>query len=349
MKNSIIIAAFVWTSISFFACKPKENPLDNSNTIKVPYAMFMGTRHGDVLKTNDAESFNTIRYGAGAFLNCIWVLDTNILFQNNKVNVGNGMVPLEQIDLAFRPEPSFNSLVKNSSITEEGYPNTVCYDPAQKIVYACGLDLFLHQSTKNGAIGTWTNSPFATTSSVLRSITRTDNGDVFALDFSDDLYKRSGGVGNFVKVVPAAGKGLPSGGGQFYFISHINNRLTASDVEGISGIYYSDDFGVNWNKITGWPAKSRFLMGKQVAYNGDYYTSLDSLGLYKMVGNSIVRIDAGLPQYTRIWDIVGKRNVYRTDVAKYYFYIATDKGLYQSRNNMLDWELKYKEDVTALY
>jgi hypothetical protein len=92
------------------------------------------------------------------------------------------MVPLEQIDLAFRPEPSFNSLVKNSSITEEGYPNTVCYDPAQKIVYACGLDLFLHQSTKNGAIGTWTNSPFATTSSVLRSVTRTDNGDVFAFD-----------------------------------------------------------------------------------------------------------------------------------------------------------------------
>ena len=57
MKNSIIIAAFVWTSISFFACKPKENPLDNSNTIKVPYAMFMGTRHGDVLKTNDTKTF----------------------------------------------------------------------------------------------------------------------------------------------------------------------------------------------------------------------------------------------------------------------------------------------------
>jgi hypothetical protein len=353
IMNKSFLAAAALLSIIFSSCSKKENPIDNSNTIKVPYVLYFGTDVNNIYKTNDAVSYSTIKYGAGSFTQSIYSLDTNILFFNDKAHVANGMQL--QFPVPFRTELGFSPLLLNGNKTILGYINSTCFDAGQKKMYACAIAPVptLYESNKNGAYGSWIVSPFTTTANSIRSVTATPDGNVYCMSDNLILYKRAGGVGNFT-IVPFGASKFSTGNNEVYFLSHHNNQLILSDASGKSGAFYSNDLGVNWFKIAN-SDKGRFLMGKDVAYSGEYYTSKDSMGLFKLVGNALVPDNAGVPTYARIYDIVGKRNVYRTDVSKYYFFLGTNKGLFKSDNGMKDW---YKlannpeivdAEITALY
>jgi hypothetical protein len=345
MTNKISISILFCLCASTFACKQKENPIDNSNTIKVPYVLYAGGRLGDIFKTNDAVSFDKLNWGGSTFTNSIWALDSNVLWVNSKVNVGCGTKQTEKFAYKVAPN-SVSPLLKDGIISQEGYPNASYYDAVNKIFYLCALpELF--ENANFGEVNSFVLPIFTTSHSTITSITKTTDGNVYAFDINQKLFKRTGGVGSFTPILYDTI--FPTGGGQFYFISNYNNTLILSDIEGFSGAYYSIDGGVNWSALAGCPANGRFLMGKQVAYNGNYYTSVDSLGMYRLQGTTLVKDDGGLPPNTRIWDMVGKRNVYRTDVAKYYFFLGTNKGLFRSDNNAKDWVKVYNEEFTALH
>jgi hypothetical protein len=351
MTNKFALVALFCMCVSIFACTTKTNPIDNSATIKVPYTMYGGTRAGKILKTNDAINYDRLHQGSGLFTNAIFTVDTNLLWINTQIKLGCATKPTEKF--SFQVVTSFAPSIRNSIAPfDQGYPNAACYDPTNKKIYVAMLS-GVYENSKSGAINNWGPSTFGVTSPFIRGVIRTADGNIFAFDDNYRIHKSNGsGVVSTFSIVPLATTAAnrpQTASGQDYFLSNANNRLILSDLKGISGALFSDDGGINWSKFSNVPAKGRFLMGKQVAYDGGYYTSIDSMGLYKMVGNSLQAQNGSLPANSRIWDITAKRNVYRTDVAKYYYYVGTDKGLYRSNDGLKNWEYAYFEEFTALY
>ncbi len=343
MKKSIIyISSIVALMTVFFACQKKSQPLDNSQTIKVPYVLYGGTNSSAIYKTNNSQVWDKLKSESGAFTHGVYVCDTNLIFINDKVHVGSGMVTNQY---AHVQENSFTVFITNNDKKLPGYVNNSVYDPAQKILYVCGIPKLM-QSTATGKLGTYTASPFATTSGTIRSITVTANGDVWAWDVGNKLYKRTGGINNFA-IVNFGTKKPRTANSEAYFISALDNKLIINDANGSISMF-STDGGVNWDTIANSKFGKNVLMGKQVQYNGNYYVSADSIGMFRLNGNSFIKDDGGIPQNTRIWDIVGKRNVYRTDISKYYYFLGTSAGTFKSENNAKDW-VKINDTVfTAL-
>ncbi len=341
--NKLSIIAVVGTLGLASCSKPVNPPIDNSGSIIAPYVLFSGTNTNTIEKSNNDNVFDYIKHGGGSVTQAIWSADTNLLFINNTVNVGNGMQLPKYFPVV---EPSFNALLKNATIEKQGYPNMSYYDAARSAVYVCGLT-GIYLSEQNGKIGTWIPAPFTgTVPNAVNSVTKLDNGDVYCTSFGFKLYKRTNGTGNFVEVPISTKPKLAAG--QLYFISGHGLRLIATDLTANSGAYYSDDGGVNWAAAPGLPLLKNIGFSKRMEYTGEYYSAADTLGLYKLNANNFDKVTTDLPNNIIIYDMCCKRNLYRTGVSKYYYFLASNFGLYKSDNNGLNWVKIRDGHYTAL-
>jgi hypothetical protein len=75
----------------------------------------------------------------------------------------------------------------------------------------------------------------------------------------------------------------------------------------------------------------------------------DSLGVYSLSGNTFSPINNGLGTTTSVRGIAAKDNVYKNDLVRDYFYIATSTGLYRSQDAGENWERVFPGDFTVIY
>lgn len=124
---------------------------------------------------------------------------------------------------------------------------------------------------------------------------------------------------------------LPDTMQAFFSIGHLNNRLFAIDNIGNRGIYFSDDFGVNWFTVSGIPAATP-LMCIESPFEEICLVGTDGKGLYKLNPNTNVfePCNNGLPTNCVVRNIAFKENIFKDGTKKQYVYLATNSGIYQS-------------------
>ncbi|MBL7753101.1 MAG: hypothetical protein JNM44_01395 [Chitinophagaceae bacterium] len=351
MKNRLLILILALGTLLNSSCE-KYNQIDNSTTVKTPFVLYIGGYQGTLHKMNDLVYFSNIFPTDNATLRQVLVADTMLLFLKEnfyysgdegrafvKSNVGQDY-PIRHIDAFYKYY----------------LPNSALYNPDSNIVYLCcdsrgdgkknltfqtGLDnLVLKYSTDNGKNfvneNRWNDPQIGAT-----SITRLDNGHLFIIKDSANLYKKQ--PGNSWTKVPQGVTGTPAKplptDTTIWYLSHRFNTLFAIDYTGQAGIWYSLDEGLTWDKTVGLPKKEILFANQPFGPGTDFFAGLDSGGLYRLDANSFVSVSAGIPWYAKVSYVEGKRVVYRTDEKRYYLFCATDQGLYISENYGTDWKL----------
>jgi hypothetical protein len=345
MKNLSILALAVIT-IGMFGCK-KLNTIDNSGTIKHPYVLYIGGFFGNLQKTNDATNFETPFANDGSLSFDVIVADTNIIHVRNKIHVANSNKPQYAPITAGNFTTIFNQVA--NPITDK-YVNVTLYDAINKNVYVITKEVAGNKgivigqnngkSFANDLNLNTVNQPYATT------ITQTKNGDIFvkgenkAPNTDQALYVRKGGIlsNTWARVVPSTitANELPKMNG--WILGSVDDRLIAVNKYGYDTAMYSDNFGVDWFPLLGLPDSVTTQCVKTCVLNNKLYVGTDSAGLWRLDGTTFVKSNNGLPAAARIFDIVSKRNIYRTDVSKDYYFLATDKGLFISEFNATQWK-----------
>jgi hypothetical protein len=345
MKNLTILALAV-TVIGVFGCK-KLNTIDNSGTIKQPYVLYIGGLFGNLQKTNDAENFDTPYLNDGSLSFDVIVADTNIIHVRNKIHVANNNKP------NYAPVTMGNFTTISNAVTNpitDKYVNVTLYDAINKNVYVITKEV---AANKGIIIGQYNGKSFANDMNVntvdqpyATTITQTKNGDIFVkgenklVNTDQALYVRKGGLltNTWTRVVPSttAANVLPKLNG--WILGSIDNRLIAVNKYGYDTAMYSDNFGADWFPLAGLPDSVTTQCVKTCVLNNKLYVGTDSAGLWRLDGTTFVKSSNGLPATARIFDIVSKRNVYRTDVSKDYYFLATDKGLFISDFNATQWK-----------
>jgi hypothetical protein len=124
----------------------------------------------------------------------------------------------------------------------------------------------------------------------------------------------------------------------WYSIGHLNNRLFAIDNYGATGIFASDDKGVNWYAVSGAPLSVPYTCVsapfEEVCLVGTY-----KQGIYIFNPNTGVFMPSsnGLHGNAIVRNIAFKEMIYKNGNKDKYIFAATDKGIYISRDNGANW------------
>jgi hypothetical protein len=340
MRVYIQIVLFGLVVLGFMGCK-KYNQVDNSGTVKTPYILYVGGYYGTLHKTNDALYFNTLFPTDHSTVRQVLAADTMLMYlkENFYYSRNEGAAFKQSNDHPRNFEDLFYKYF---------LPNQSLYDKIDKTVYLC-TSTGLEKSTDNGiTFAAETNWAPPTPSPVVRptSITQLDNGNLYFIKDSDEIYEKKV-AGAWTKIIQ--NKFLPKDTTVWY-ISHQNNNLIAIDFSGKYGVAVSTDAGVNWTVCTGLPKNRKILFGNQSqSLNNSFFVGLDSAGLHRLQGTTFIASGNGIPWYAKVHFVVGKKVVYRTDVARYYHFCATDIGLFISENDGLDWRLLREGAYSTLY
>lgn len=320
------------------SCK-KENGIDNETVVKKPYGLFIGDREGQLLNTTDGDYYKTLFSPDGYPSRAITTSGENILWVKNNVHlsVNNGK----------NFNPTYQSLQFIPFLKEPmPWPQIILNVPSHARVYVASLlGKGIAYSEDNGSIWKtdmeWENGVVG---GDISSFAQLGNGVLFAHSWrNDSLYRRKDASAQWSWVEPI--NGLPAGP---FYITSMNNTLVATDVSGVNGLWMSQDEGVNWSRIPGLPT-DKILYTTHAPFNQTLLVGTDSAGVYRLENTGFVPSNFGLEDYTVVYAIKAKNNIYKNEANKEYVYLATDKGLYRSDDLGRNWYLVKPGHYVALY
>jgi hypothetical protein len=341
MKKINILVAVVGL-VGIIACDKSNNFGSNLSTITEPYVLIAAEAEGGIRKSNDGKNFDQWLANGSAFSNDIMFVDSNIIHLKNKLYVGkvtNGNYAAVQVQ---NFSPYSIALPNNPQLPN--IDNTSLYDASNKAIYVCGTSV-VWQSLDNGK--TWNPLTFPASTQAIKSITQLDNKEIYFLAQDNKLYRNvSGTPGGTITIVTTA---PPTVALSLWTLASRGNTLLLCDAANKTECRYSTNGGAAWTSCGGFLNKGRVIMARNMPANNNFYLGIDSLGLYKLDGNNVVKVEGGLPpKYLRVWDMVHKRNVYRSGDSKDYFYLATNYGLFLSENGGVDWQKVSDIEYSAL-
>lgn len=327
-------------AIASQSCK-KENGIDNNNVVLRPYVLYASDKSGNILKTNDGDNFKTVFPGSGTAIRAIVTSKANLLIVKDST-----------VFLSTNNGSSFNAiryqLVKVPSYII--WPYFILDVPQLNRIYLTNDRLGtgkVAQSPENGTYflidSSWSagDTPY-----VFNSYTYTDNDILFAYSpggskfGGNKLFKKTGKD----KAWEGVSSDLPSP--VDFYLSHSGNTLIATDYTGAKGAWYSTNQGVNFKQYNGLPV-TQTLYCTYSAFE-KILVGTEEMGVYIYDNTSkFVASNSGLPPKTTVYSIVAKENIYKNDVTKKFFYIATDKGLFKSEDLGKSW-VKIKDGVYTL-
>jgi len=336
-----IILTVVIGSLIATGCR-KENGIDNNKVVRTPYGLYFSDRLGAMYNTNDGKTFRVVFPTDGYNARAIATSGNNILWIKNNLHVSadNG--------LNFNPgRLSTSGLVTPSP--QAKWQNMILDVPSQGRVYMATANSTngVAWSENNGI--TWDDDAAPAWEGGLsglsiQSFSQLKNGELYAMDNSGPrLFMRKQKTDPWKEVVmvtpPPAGK---------CYLSHFNNALIAVDVTGAGGIFYSDDFGLNWTNYAGVPSNQE-LFSVAAPLDQVLLAGTDSAGIYRLVGDTFQASNNGLMPFTKVYGIVGKQDIYKNEVIKQFVYIATSNGVFRSEDLGQNWTLVRPGDIRVIY
>ncbi len=339
MNVKLISLLVIMCCVAVVGCD-KYNQVDNLNTAKVPYVLYIGGYDGKLYKTNDALYFNTLFHTDNSPLRHIATADSNLIYvkKNAYVSKNEGKSFEEAKPITVATLPWVDEFYKYF------IPNGIVYQNSRKKVFLCGGSSLMESTDWGKTFNSVSNWASATTI-VPKSITHLSNDDLFIMkDSSTNVFRLMPGVSsnwtqvNAVTALPTDTNSNSRNKAGWY-LAHLVDTLFAVDYIGQSGVYQSKDFGLNWTTTTGLPNAHKILCANTPTGFNNMFVGFDSAGMYKLNGSAFTQVGNGIPWYAKISAIEGKEVIYRTNVSKKYLFCATDVGLFMSENAGVDWRL----------
>lgn len=321
-------------AIATQSCK-KENGIDNNNVIQKPYALYAVDAKGNILKTNDGINYNTVFPGDGQNVRALITSKQNIMIVKDQTlflskNDGRSFDPIK-LSVVTVPTnikwpyfildvPSFDRVLIANGIAG---PGNVSFSPSNGAYF---------DSDTN-----WTTEDKPNTT---ESFTQTDDKVVYSYSISGSetgvskLYYKTG------KDEPTKPRSTDLPSPYNYYVAHFGNTVIATDYDGTNGSWYSTDQGKTFKQYTGLPT-TKILYATYSAYDKLLIGSQNN-GVYLYNNGTFVQSNSGLPANTSVYSIVGKDNLYKNNVTKKIFFIATSNGLYRSEDLAQTW-IKVKD------
>ena len=318
----------------------KRSEIDNTGIVRTPYVMYMGSRSGPVHQTNDAQYFKPLHYPDNVAIRQIITADSNILYLKGNCYVSNDNGRAFNV-CNTNARPFYNLFDKYF------LPHQMVYDASEKRVYLC-INGGLAQSDDLGM--TFTNSGLGIAPV---SVVELENDDVIAIQDDATIFRRTGGVGAWNQVTPGA---TTLTAGTNYFLTSHGNTLVATDFEGTLGSFFSTNSGADWTKYGGVSGNGRKILFANSVPNpsggSDLFLGRDSNGLYKLdpVAQAFEASSTGIPWEAKVQYVEGKKIVFRTGIERFYYFCATDVGLYVSEQESggKEWRLVRNGDFSTL-
>jgi len=328
-KNSLLCALTisVFLSAGFFGCK-KENGIDNETIIRKPYGLYISSAEGELLNTNDGETYKTLfpvdNFPARSLVTgdtCIAWLKNNLFISRNN---GQNFNPELTLGIPFTFSPWQNILL--SAMDQH------------RIYVGSTLGRGIYFTEDNGKNwfedSQWDENLLG---GKITSFTQLKNGTIYAhSNNTDSIYKKDNKTDKWSWVEQKSG--LPFNG--TYYLSHYNNEVIATDYLGTNGVYHSAD-GATWTAYTGLPT-NHLIPATVAPLDEVLLVGLESMGVYRLQNGVFVPSVQGLDVNTTVWGIIGKDDIYKNGAKKHFIYLATDKGLFRSEDVGQNW-IKVKE------
>ena len=315
----------------FTGCK-RENGIDNDTVIKKPYSLYIGGIDGALYHTNDGTNYDLTFGPDGYAFRALTTSAHNILFVKRNVHLS------EDEGLNFNPtdssvNPHYLFLDGQLGVPYTPWPSIIKNVPEHGRIYlVSGKGRGIIFSEDNGR--TWQidqNWDQYLTHSGYTSIA-TVGGKVVAHNYvTDSFYVKDNKDDAWSYVVP--GNMLP---GATWFLSTYNDALIATDIRGSEGVYHSSNLGKDWQKYNGLPGGT-ILFCTAAPFNSSLLVGTQGKGVYRLQGGQFVPSNNGMEENATVYSIVGKDQVFKNNVKRQFIYAATDKGVFRSEDNGINW------------
>lgn len=350
MKKDNVLTPIVFLMTLAFglaACSKKANTINNGTVIETPFSLYFGDSSGAIYNSTDGKNFKVIFPSDGRPTRALGVINNNLFYvkstmfmsENNGKNFNSNFIftpsyhtqsvyPEYWFDLnqsMFISLPSWNQAYVASN------------DPSSQNYFGIagnqmqGLPQYWLPE-HDYSVGEVTH----TSSSSVTSFTALKNGVLVGFDAVHMYaFTRAAANSSWKETNPVTGlSATPS----WYSIGHLNNRLFAIDNYGASGIFASDDMGANWFPVGGAPASVPYTCVctpfEEICLVGSY-----KQGVYVFNPNTgtFAQSNNGLHNNAIVRNITFKQNVFKNGTVDKVIFAATDKGIYESRNNGANW------------
>ena len=337
------LAMVAFSALVIQSCGKKE-PLvvDNGQIIIKPYSLYVVDTFGQIINTNDGNTYRTSFDPSGLPGRAIATSGENIIWAQS-----TGLWSMDQQD---KPSLQFNPI--KISISPIAFNQSMILDvPDQHRIYMAGNQgKGVIYSDSNGKEGTWkvdnAFSPTLPGNVLMTSFALLDDGAVAGYDYVNNRTFIKPGIDDFWQ--EKKNTNLPAGGK--FFISHLRNTLVAADSSGAKGIFYSEDKGDTWKAYTGLPTGAKVLC-MQPIFGQSLLVGTVKDGLFRLPLNSTVleKANQGIDQGATIRGIASKSNLYKNDRIVQLVYLATDKGIYRSQDLGITWFLAKPDNAVLIY
>ena len=358
---------------SFSSCQKKTGGVDNNVVLETPYSMYFSDTAGAIYCTNDGINTSVIVLPDGVPCRALCTSGTNIIYiqQNHAYySINNGVNFNHSYDtVSTYPFFAVNNLPMDLNQTmiincaEWSHIYLTSQSPSSENTFG------IVWSVLNGIGTSWYPEDYYDTVEITNphninctSFTEmSGNGILVAYDA---IHNRV-----FYRVPPFTTANrwteslrtsatdtlpdnpyLPAAGSGFFFIGHLNNQLIAVDAKGQYGAYYSNDTGKTWFAISGLPA-NRPILSISTPFEQTCLVGTDSAGVYIYNANAgtFSPSNNGLPKTAVVWGITFKQNIYKNSTNSQLIYLATNTGIYQSKDMGQDWILTIPGNFTTIY
>lgn len=322
-----LIVALGFSAIT--GCKKFDN-YQNNYGIQTPYGVYFADKLGTVYNTNDGKAYKIVFPADGIKCRAMATSGTNFMFLkfNQLINPNATMFLSANNGVNFNP-------VYNNALPNVEWQNQILDLPGWKKIYLASTTGSTVAFSQNNGL-TWENDATfgSATGFSIQSFTQTKNGNLYAFDYTSlRLFEQTINGGGWAEKV--ASSALPFGKFQ---LDHFNNTLVAADWDGANGVWYSNDSGRTWAQFNGMPTNHRIFFASS-AHNKVLLAGVDSMGVFRLVGDTFVPSNNGLTEGSSVYGITAKEEIYKNANVKQYIYLATSTGLYRSEDLGQNWVL----------